>query len=144
MNRTVTRIVRRTNFISRVEWFMSSVALVLVMTACDDGSMTLSTVVHNGVRLTKADAGKTVVVPAGGSIEITLQSIGPGQYGTPQLSSDVVTFDSMNFTSEPNPAGVKQIFSFHCLTKGSVLATIPHTGGFPGQDISFEVTLQCT
>src|SRR5262245_38342708 len=83
-SRALTPRRYRANCRTRSGWMTtrsSAVALALVMIACGDDSM---------LRLGGEDAGKTVAVPLGASVEITLTSGGPGQYGAPQSSSRAV------------------------------------------------------
>ena len=112
-----------------------TIRLLLLLTACG----------NDDVRLTSGDAGKTIPVPVGSSIEITLTTIGPGQYGAPQLSSSAVQFENMNFASTQSPGGPTQIFLLRCGARGSTVVTVPHMGGFSqsGAEKSFEVTVQC-
>lgn len=74
------------------------------------------------------------------TIDLTLQTIGPGEYGEPQLSSTAVVFDGTDAASPPNPGGPRQIYRFHAEAPGTVLVTIPHSEGRAEFTLTFDVT----
>lgn len=78
------------------------------------------------IRLTNADAGRKVPAAVGDTLEITLQTIGPGQYGDPSLSSGSVAFLGQASAGPPNPGGVRQLYRFEALVAGGTDITIPH------------------
>jgi hypothetical protein len=84
------------------------------------------------ISLTGADSGRGVVAEVGDRIEVTLQTIGPGQYGDPILSSAAVTFLGEEPAGPPNPGGPRQLYRFEAAASGQCAITIPHTDGFPG------------
>jgi hypothetical protein len=51
-------------------------------------------------------------------IVITLQTIGPGQYETPQISSSSIRFKGSYFPREQNPGGPRQVYRFVAETVG--------------------------
>jgi hypothetical protein len=83
------------------------------------------------ISVDNGDAGRTVVASVGEKIEVTLQTIGPGQYGDPALSSGSVRFLGESPAGVPNPGGPRQLYRFEAVTSGRADITIPHTGGFP-------------
>jgi len=91
------------------------------------------------VELSGGDRGKVVSVIVGRNVDITLQTIGPGQYGDPEVSSDNVRFQEVELAPVQNPGGPTQIFHFECAAVGSAMIMISHTGGRE----AFTVTLQC-
>src|SRR5262245_34981303 len=95
---------------------------VLPAIGCDStGSQTIS--------LSNADSGRTVVAAVGDKIEVTLQTIGPGQYGTPNASSVSVMFlGESSPPGQPNPGGVRQLYRFEAVSPGRADITIPHSG----------------
>jgi hypothetical protein len=102
----------------------------LVMAACvaagcsSSGSETIS--------LYNDDSGRTVVAAVGDRIEVTLQTIGPGQYGTPSSSSATVRFlGESSPPGQPNPGGVRQLYRFEVVAPGRADITIPHGGSQP-------------
>jgi len=48
--------------------------------------------------LNRSNDGQTVATTVGQSIEITLQTIGPGQYGDPHISSPAIRLESAAFS----------------------------------------------
>jgi hypothetical protein len=82
------------------------------------------------------DAGRRVEASVGDTIEITLQTIGPGQYGDPILSSGSLMFLGVSFADKPIPAGPTQLYRFEAVASGQADITIPHTGGLPGGPVT--------
>ena len=70
-------------------------------------------------------ATKTLSVQQG--VDITLHTIGPGNYDTPQLSSNAVKFVGMSYPGTQNPGGPTQLFQFEAVSAGASTITIPHT-----------------
>jgi hypothetical protein len=79
------------------------------------------------VELTSSASGSVVDLEVGQTLELALQTIGSGEYGDPDLSSDVVAFDSEEPDALQNPGGPRQIYHFHGVAAGSAVITIPHT-----------------
>jgi hypothetical protein len=94
------------------------------------------------LRLRNADAGRSVVVAVGEEIEITLQTIGPGQYEKPILSSSSVVFAGESFVSPFLPAGPTQRYIFAAVAKGRARITIPHTGDVPRPKPAYSITVE--
>jgi hypothetical protein len=85
------------------------------------------------ISLTNADHGRSIAVLVGDEIEITLQTIGPGEYGTPVVSSGSgsIRFLGEGSPGPQNPGGVRQLFRFEAVAPGGAEISIPHMGGFP-------------
>jgi hypothetical protein len=79
------------------------------------------------IGLDNSSNGRTVSVAPGARIDVTLQTIGPGQYGTPTVSSGSIRFSGESSAGEPNPGGPRQLFRFEAVTVGRADITIPHT-----------------
>ena len=77
--------------------------------------------------LNTADDGKHVSIKVGREIVITLQTIGPGQYETPQISSSSIRFKGSYFPREQNPGGPRQVYRFVAETVGEAKVEIPHS-----------------
>ena len=88
--------------------------------------------------LTAADTGRTLAVPVGGEIDVKLQTIGPGQYGTPQVSSAAVRYLSVSLVSPYLPAGPTQLFRFEAVAHGQATVSIQST---EGHNPAFTVTI---
>lgn len=88
----------------------------------------------SGTKIISVDndgAGQSVAALVGEKIEVTLQTVGPGQYGDPILSSESVKFLDESSASRPNPGGPRQLYRFEAVSSGKVNITIPHTGDLP-------------
>jgi hypothetical protein len=89
--------------------------------------------------LNRSNDGQTVATTVGQSIEITLQTIGPGQYGDPHISAPAIRLESAAFSKDlPNPGGPKQVYRFRATAEGEAQVQIPHTASNP----TFEVRIQ--
>ncbi len=81
------------------------------------------------LRLGNGDAGRRLIAAVGDTIEVTLQTIGPGHYGSPVLSSGSVVFLGESSAGPPIPAGPTQLYRFEAVASGLAEITIAHTGG---------------
>jgi hypothetical protein len=79
------------------------------------------------VEVTGAARDSIVNLGVGQTLTLTLQTIGPGEYGDPVLSSAVVVFDGEQPAPLQNPGGPLQVYRFHGVAIGSALITIPHS-----------------
>lgn len=96
-----------------------AIAVLLLAVSCDLSS--------NRVNLDNSSNGHTISVAPGDQIHITLQTIGPGQYETPTVSSGSIRFLGELSAGVPNPGGPRQLFRFEAMTVGRAEITIPHT-----------------
>ncbi len=87
--------------------------------------------------ISSADLNATVNASANQEIDLTLQTIGPGEYSDPSVSSESVRFLGVSEPFVPNPGGPKQLFRFEAVTAGSATITIPHSV----QSTPFAVTI---
>ena len=90
------------------------------------------------ISVNNENTGQSVVASVGEKIEVTLQTIGPGQYGDPILSSGSVKFLEESSAGTPNPGGPRQLYRFEAVSSGQANITIPHTGGLPN---AFTITV---
>jgi hypothetical protein len=97
----------------------TGVAVVLLAVSCHHSS--------NRISLDNSSNGHTISVAPGDKIDITLQTIGPGQYETPTVSSGSIRFLGESSAGMPNPGGPRQLFRFEAVTVGRADITIPHT-----------------
>jgi hypothetical protein len=73
-------------------------------------------------------------------IDVTLQTIGPGQYDEhPSVSSPAVALSKVSILMPANPGGPRQLFQFRAVTPGRAVISIPHTGQNPGFEITADV-----
>jgi hypothetical protein len=99
--------------------FALVVAVLPAMACGSSGSQTIS--------LSNADSGRIVVAAVGDKIEVTLQTIGPGQYGTATSSSAAVrVLGEAPPAGQPNPGGVRQLYLFEAVASGRASIEIPH------------------
>ena len=83
------------------------------------------------ISLDNGNTGQSVVAAVGEKIEVTLQTVGPGQYGDPIVSSGSVKFLEESSAGTPNPGGPRQLYRFEAVSSGQANITIPHTDGLP-------------
>jgi hypothetical protein len=69
---------------------------------------------------------RTVSIKAGRQLELTLQTIGPGEYvSPPRVSSAAIRFLEVR-QGTPVPAGVTQIFRFEAVSPGVAIIVFQH------------------
>jgi hypothetical protein len=88
--------------------------------------------------LNGADHGRHVSANVGQEIIVTLQTIGPGQYETPRVSSVSVRFEGSSFPKEQIPAGPRQVYRFVSTAVGEAKIEIPHSEG----KTTYQITIQ--
>ena len=76
--------------------------------------------------LDNRNSGQRMTATVGQPIQITLQTIGPGQYVSPQISSPAIRFVSAGYAETQNPGGPRQIYRFRAASEGEAHITIPH------------------
>ena len=76
--------------------------------------------------LKNTNAGQHVAAAVGQLIQITLQTIGPGEYGSAQISCSAIRFENVAFAKEPIPAGPTQIYRFRAVSQGEAQVKIRH------------------
>ena len=86
----------------------------------------VSSVPGHVLSLDNRNSGQRVTATAGQPIQITLQTIGPGQYVSPHISSPAIRFVSAGFAEQQNPGGPRQIYHFRAASDGEAHITIPH------------------
>jgi hypothetical protein len=77
----------------------------------------------------KGSNSQTLTVPARTEFDLTLQTIGPGDYQSPPaVSSETVQFLGVSLVSPYVPAGPTQRFRFAAQSKGKAIIVFQHTG----------------
>jgi len=89
------------------------------------------------IPISGANSGNTVTAAVGQELDVTLQTIGPGEYGTPSLSSPAIRFLAVSYPPPPNPGGPRQLFRFLAVSAGTVEVSVPHTV----RDLPFSITV---
>jgi hypothetical protein len=92
------------------------------------------------VALTNQDSGHDVALAMDQGLVITLQTIGPGSYGMPTISSSVLHFEGVTYPGPPVPSGPTQRYEFAAAAEGSALLDIPFDGGL---ETPFTLTVRC-
>jgi hypothetical protein len=88
--------------------------------------------------VTSGDNRRLLTVGLGDEIDVTLQTIGPGQYEErPSVSFPGVVFSKVSILTPPNPGGPRQLFQFTAVAEGHAVISIPHTV----QNSRFEITV---
>jgi hypothetical protein len=101
----------------------TGIAVTLLVASCHPSSKQGQDVIN----LDNSSNGHTISVAPGDRIDITLQTIGPGQYETPIVTSGSIRFVGEFPAGAPNPGGPRQLFRFEAVTVGRADITIPHT-----------------
>lgn len=101
---------------------MAAIALAAMAASCHSS--------NDRISLDNSSNGHTTSAAPGDEIDITLQTIGPGQYQTPSVSGSV-RFLGESAAGLPNPGGPRQLFRFEAVTVGRGQITIPHTAMEP-------------
>jgi hypothetical protein len=83
------------------------------------------------INLSNSDSGRNLAVAVGDEIDVTLQTIGPGEFGSPVLSSGSLRFLGESSPGAPNPGGARQLFRFEAAASGRAEVTIPHSRASP-------------
>ena len=89
------------------------------------------------VALDAGDRDRHISAHVGDRIDVTLQSIGGGEY-SPALSSSAIAFLNVEYCGTV-PAGVTQCFHFRAVSPGQVLLTFTHSGMNPTVHDTVEV-----
>src|SRR4051794_3613349 len=88
---------------------------------------------------------RSMSLNAGDILEITLQSIGPGEYASPPaISSASLRFLDVSLVTPDVPAGVTQKFRFRGQAAGRSVVTFEHTGqsSDPGAGLTVQDTVE--
>lgn len=120
----------------RHKLFVIATIATLWMTDCGSPSGPSSRVLSFG----NGDNGRVLSVRLDNEIDVTLQTIGPGQYDEhPSVSSPAVAFSKVSILMPANPGGPRQLFQFRAVTAGHAVISIPHTGQNPRFEITVDV-----
>lgn len=110
------------------------VTLALLMASCGDSAghkFDACPTITQGLSLNREKEGQNVSVKVAQPIVICLQTIGGGQYDTPQISSNVIRFDGAEFAAKQNPGGPTQVYHFTATAEGEAQIKVPNTGSSP-------------
>jgi hypothetical protein len=97
---------------------LSLLGAIAAVAACSD-----DVVGSNGI------PSRSMSLKVGETLELTLQSIGPGEYASPPaISSASLRFLDVSLVTPAVPAGVTQKFRFRAQAAGRAVITFEHTG----------------
>ena len=75
---------------------------------------------------------QTFEITVGQELDLTLGTVGPGQYEVPpSLSSTALRFLDAAFVGPYTPGGPQQLFRFKGLARGTALVVIQHSSSGP-------------
>ena len=126
---------------------MSSIlaTLALLMASCLNSwgqkAGTSESTTQPELLLNRGNDGQRVSVRVGQAIVVTLQTIGGGHYGTPQISSRAIRLESAVYppAREQNPGGPTQVYRFIAAAEGEAQIRIPHTDSNPAVTFMIQV-----
>jgi len=94
----------------------------------------------NPVAVSIVGRSQSLTVPVGTQFNVTLQTIGPGEYSSPPtVSSAAVHFLDVSQTALTVPAGPTQRFRFDATTRGKGIIVFQHTGNNPTVEDTVDV-----
>ena len=76
--------------------------------------------------------GQTLTMVVGQELDLTVGTVGPGEYKTPPaISSAALRFIDANVVGPALPSGPTQLFRFQAESPGTALVVIEHSGTNP-------------
>ena len=113
---------------SRLAVFLAIINLLWIPCLCADvQKVGVSSTSSNQqlLALNFTNNGQQVAAAVGQRIEITLGTVGPRQYGDPQISSSVIRLDSVALATPINPGGPTFIYRFEAAVEGEAQVKSP-------------------
>jgi hypothetical protein len=89
--------------------------------------------------LSDVDNGSQVTLALGEKIDVTLQVIGPYNYGDAVISSGSMHFLDVKSKSPANPGGPTLVYRFEAASAGTTTIHIPYSGPHAGFDLTVVV-----
>ena len=87
--------------------------------------MSSTSIEQHVLSLNFTNNGQHLAATVGQLIEITLGTVGPKQYGTPQVSSPAIRLESVALAVPPNPGGPTYVYIFETTAEGEAQVKIP-------------------
>jgi hypothetical protein len=108
----------------------SLVALAFLWTSCGGAAaqkldVPSTSIEQQVLSLNFTNNGQHLAATVGQQIEITLGTVGPKQYGTPQVSSPAIRLASVALTWPPNPGRPTYVYIFEAAAEGEAQVKIP-------------------
>ena len=115
-----------TNSRSAFSW----VALAFLWTCCGNANAQTVRISSTGIKqqvlsLNFTNNGQHLAATVGRQIEITLGTVGPKQYGKPEVSSPAIRLESVALDWPPIPSGPTFIYIFEAAAEGEAQVKIP-------------------
>ena len=106
------------------------IALAFLLTCCGNADaqkvdMSSTSIEQRVLSLNFANNGQHLTATLDQQIEITLGTVEPSQYGTPQISSPAVRLESVSLVQPPNPGSATYVYIFQAASEGEAEVTIP-------------------
>jgi hypothetical protein len=106
------------------------VALAFLWTSCGNADaqkvdMSSKSIKQQVSSLNFTNNGQHLAATVGQQIEITLGTIGPKQYGTPQVSSPAIRLESVALAGPQTPGGPTFVYIFEATAEGEAQVKIP-------------------
>jgi hypothetical protein len=111
------------------------IAALLLASSC----MSSSAPASDARELSDLDSGSQLTLSLGQQIDVTLQVIGPYNYGDPVISSDAMHFLAVDLQQPPNPGGPTPVYRFEAASAGTTTIHIPYSGPHAGFDLTVTV-----
>lgn len=106
------------------------IALAFLLTCCANADaqkvdMSSTSIEQRVLSLNFANNGQHLTATLDQQIEISVGTVGPSQYGTPQISSPAVQLESVSLVQPPNPGSATYVYIFQAASEGEAEVTIP-------------------
>lgn len=106
------------------------VAMALLLTSCGNAAAQKAGISSRETKqqvlsLNFTNNGQHLAATVGQQIEITLGTVGPKQYGAPQVSSPAIRLQSVALAGPPNPGGPTFVFILEVAAEGEAQVKIP-------------------
>ena len=75
--------------------------------------------------LNVANRGQHLSATVGQQLELTLGTVGPKYYGTPQVSSPAIRLEGVELAGPQNPGGATYVYFFEAIAEGEAQIKIP-------------------
>jgi hypothetical protein len=96
------------------------VSALLIIGACSNNPLAI-----------ESSGNKTLTLEVGQELDLTVGTVGPGQYQSPTVSSTSVVFLGDSIIGPYTPAGPRQLFRFGGASTGSAIIVLTHSGNEP-------------
>jgi hypothetical protein len=125
------------------------VALAFLWTSCGNADAQTARISSTSVKqqvlsLDFTNNRQRLAAGVGQQIEISLGTVGPNQYGTPEISSPAILLESVAQEWPPNPGGPGFVYVFEATSEGEAQIKVPIINGMGGPDLANELDFSVT